>query len=83
MFLSTDADVLVMASSIKLEYPLNDALPSVEHTRDRLLAKIFGFRKEEKSGIITSDQDFALLYSYGMVLPPLPHSPTSANDAFV
>ncbi|KAL8723515.1 MAG: hypothetical protein Q9181_007274, partial [Wetmoreana brouardii] len=54
----------LMASSIKLEYPLNDALPSIEDTRDRLLAKIFGFRKEEKSGVITSDKDFALLYSY-------------------
>ncbi|KAL8701047.1 MAG: hypothetical protein Q9224_000685 [Gallowayella concinna] len=57
----------VMASSIKLEYPLNDALPSIESTRDRLLGKVFGFRKEEKSDIITSDQDFALLYSYALV----------------
>lgn len=55
----------VMASSIKLEYPLNDALPSIDHTRDRLLAKIFGFRKEELAAVITSDEDFALLYSYG------------------
>ncbi|KAL8772165.1 MAG: hypothetical protein Q9209_002600 [Squamulea sp. 1 TL-2023] len=55
----------VIASSIKLEYPLNDALPSIEHTRDRLLAKVFGFRKEEKSAIVTSDEDFTLLYSYG------------------
>ncbi|KAL8728318.1 MAG: hypothetical protein Q9166_005461 [cf. Caloplaca sp. 2 TL-2023] len=58
----------VMASSIKLEYPLNnDALPSIEKTRDRLLAKIFGFRKEAKSAVITSDEDFALLYSYVLV----------------
>lgn len=57
----------VMASSIKLEYPLTDALPSIDHTRDRLLAKIFGFRKEEKSAVITSDEDFALLYSYALV----------------
>ncbi|CAO1597394.1 hypothetical protein XANCAGTX0491_001203 [Xanthoria calcicola] len=57
----------VMASSIKLEYPLNDALPSIDHTRDRLLAKVFSFRKEEKSAVIGSDEDFALLYSYALV----------------
>ncbi|KAL8902513.1 MAG: hypothetical protein Q9207_004633 [Kuettlingeria erythrocarpa] len=57
----------VMASSIKLEYPLNDALPSIDHTRDRLLAKIFGFRKEEKAAVIASDRDFALLYTYALV----------------
>ena len=58
-----------MASSIALEYPLNDALPSIEHTRDRLLAKVFSFRKEEKAGVVTSDEDFALLYSYGGLSP--------------
>ncbi|KAI4172160.1 MAG: hypothetical protein LQ343_003720 [Gyalolechia ehrenbergii] len=57
----------VMASSIKLEYPITDALPSIEHTRDRLLAKIFGFRKEEKATVIASDRDFALLYTYALV----------------
>lgn len=58
----------MIASSIKLEYPLNDALPSIDHTRDRLLSKVFSFRKEEKSGLISSDEDFALLYSYGKLL---------------
>ncbi|KAL9638029.1 MAG: hypothetical protein Q9204_001643 [Flavoplaca sp. TL-2023a] len=57
----------VIASSIKLEYPLNDALPSIDHTRDRLLAKVFSFRKEEKAGLISSDEDFALLYLYALV----------------
>lgn len=57
----------VMASSIKLEYPLNDALPSIEHTRDRLLSKIFGFRKWDKAAVIASDKDFALLYTYGQL----------------
>lgn len=36
----------VLASSIMLEYPLTDAIPSVEGTRDKLLGKIFRFRKE-------------------------------------
>ncbi|KAH8900995.1 hypothetical protein GQ53DRAFT_834974 [Thozetella sp. PMI_491] len=36
----------VLASSIMLEYPLTDAIPSVTGARDRLLGKIFQFRKE-------------------------------------
>jgi hypothetical protein len=35
----------VLASSLMLEYPLTDALPGVASTRDRLLGKIFQFRK--------------------------------------
>ena len=50
---------------MKLEFPLNEALPSTDHARDRLLAKIFRFRRSNhvKSG--TTDNDFALLYAYG------------------
>ena len=55
----------VLASSMKLEYPLNDALPNTDNARDRLLAKIFRFRKEEKDATDVSDQDFELLYAYG------------------
>ena len=57
----------VLASSMKLEYPLNDALPNTDNARDRLLAKIFRFRKEEKEKDATdvTDQDFELLYAYG------------------
>jgi hypothetical protein len=56
----------VMASSVKLEFPLNDALPSTDHARDRLLARIFKYRKNPKNVQITSDEDYALLYAYGM-----------------
>ncbi|KAL2130467.1 hypothetical protein VTI74DRAFT_6353 [Chaetomium olivicolor] len=38
----------VLASSLMLEYPLTDALPSVARMRDRLLGKIFQFRKEHQ-----------------------------------
>jgi hypothetical protein len=38
----------VLASSLMLEYPLTDALPSVARTRDQLLGKIFQFRKEHQ-----------------------------------
>ena len=56
----------VLASSMKLEYPLNEALPSTDHARDRLLAKIFRFRKE-KADLGATDEDFALLYAYALV----------------
>ncbi|KAL7807912.1 Fusaric acid resistance protein-like domain-containing protein [Trichoderma aethiopicum] len=39
----------VLASSMMLEYPLTDAVPSVTGIRDRLLAKIFQFRKEHSA----------------------------------
>lgn len=38
----------VLASSLMLEYPLTDAIPSVTGVRDRLLGKIFLFRKEHQ-----------------------------------
>ncbi|KAK4457203.1 Fusaric acid resistance protein-like-domain-containing protein [Cladorrhinum samala] len=49
----------VLASSLMLEYPLTDAIPSVSRTRDRLLGKIFQFRKEHqpsRSGNSLSEQ---------------------------
>ena len=60
---------------MKLEYPLNEALPNIEHTRDRLLAKIFHFRKEERDGIASREEDFELLYAYGESTPaPFPQA---------
>lgn len=50
---------------MKLEYPLNEALPNTDNARDRLLAKIFRFRQEEKDATGVTDQDFELLYAYG------------------
>ena len=56
----------VLASSMKLAYPLNEALPSTSHARDRLLAKIFRFRKEQ-ADLGAYDEDFELLYAYALV----------------
>lgn len=70
---------LVMASSMKLAYPLNDVLPNVEHTRDRFLAKVFEFRQTGLAKVITKDEDYELLYAYGesyqntLLLPDLRH----------
>lgn len=50
---------------MKLEYPLNEALPSTDHARDRLLAKVFRFRRHSQVASGTSDADFALLYAFG------------------
>ena len=57
----------VLASSMKLEYPVNDALPNTEHARDRLLARIFAYRKNEAAVNGTTDEDFGLLYAYALV----------------
>lgn len=60
----------VLASSMKLEYPIaNDALPNIDHTRDRLLAKIFTYRRSDAQGPTqkTSDEDYSLLYTYALV----------------
>ena len=48
---------------MKLAYPLNDVLPNIEHTRDRLLAKVFEFRRK---GAVATDDDYELIYAYGM-----------------
>ncbi|KAF1985788.1 hypothetical protein K402DRAFT_333628 [Aulographum hederae CBS 113979] len=57
----------VLASSIKLEYPMSDALPDIEHTRDRLLAKVFEFRKIHRGTDVATDEDYELLYAYALV----------------
>jgi hypothetical protein len=65
----------VMASSMKLEYPLNNALPSTTNARDRLLAKIFHYRKNAGSGgeegeetvPVARDEDYEMLYAYTLV----------------
>lgn len=50
---------------MRLEYPLSDNLPSVEHARDRLLARLFRYRKEMDTSRLSTDEDYALLYAYG------------------
>lgn len=65
----------VMASSMKLEYPLNDALPNTTNARDRLLARIFQYRKNvacEQEGegtatVMATDEDYEVLYAYTLV----------------
>ncbi|KAF2670842.1 hypothetical protein BT63DRAFT_453207 [Microthyrium microscopicum] len=57
----------VLASSMKLEYPMNDTLPNIEHARDRFLAKLFACRKQENLEKKATDEDFEVLYAYGLV----------------
>lgn len=66
----------VLASCIMLEYPLTDAIPSIDRNKDRLLGRIYQFRKEhmaeqladeEGNGIIAEEEDYALLYAYTLV----------------
>ncbi|KAJ6086030.1 Transcriptional coactivator SAGA-type complex Ada1/Tada1 [Penicillium sp. IBT 16267x] len=58
----------VMASSMKLEYPLSDVLPSIDHARDRLLARIYRYRQDHEVSQLTTDEDCALLYAYNSSL---------------
>ena len=48
---------------MKLEYPMNDSLPNIEHSRDRFLAKLFAYQKQAERN--AKDEDFELLYAYG------------------
>jgi hypothetical protein len=60
----------VLASSLKLEYPMNDALPSTSNARDRLLTKIFHYRKDvsiAEGEEAARDEDYELLYAYTLV----------------
>jgi hypothetical protein len=56
---------------MKLEYSLNDAVPNTTHSRDRLLAKIFQYRKEaacaEEGTVVAKDEDYEILYTYILV----------------
>lgn len=49
---------------MKLEYPLNDVLPNIEHARDRLLARLHRFRQDVSISCHTTDEDYALLYAF-------------------
>ncbi|KAI6861157.1 hypothetical protein KC323_g5963 [Hortaea werneckii] len=57
----------VLASSVKMEYPLNDVMPSIDHTRDRLLARISEFRRSGEGREVAIEQDYELLYAYVLV----------------
>ncbi|KAF4548890.1 putative fusaric acid resistance protein [Elsinoe fawcettii] len=52
----------VLASTVKMEYPLNDVLPNIEHARDRLLARVFDFRRQEGGNV--KEEDFEIIYAY-------------------
>lgn len=62
----------MLASSLKLEYPLNGAVPGATSPRDRLLAKIFQYRKKASSNedgnlLVPKDEDYEMLYAYTLV----------------
>ncbi|KZF20086.1 hypothetical protein L228DRAFT_256962 [Xylona heveae TC161] len=69
----------VLASSVKLEYPINDALPNTENARDRLLTKIFDYRRTSAEAPGVSDEDFALLYAYALVTGQISHEIASVS----
>ncbi|KAL4885365.1 transcriptional regulator of RNA polII, SAGA, subunit-domain-containing protein [Aspergillus karnatakaensis] len=69
-----------MASSMKLGYPMNDNLPNVEHARDRLLARLFHYRKDPGVSRLSTDEDYSLLYAYARRASASLTSPTMQID---
>jgi hypothetical protein len=58
----------VLASSMKLKFPLIDVLPQTDILRDRLLARTFDYRRISRSeDEDVKDEDFALIYAYALV----------------
>lgn len=65
----------VLASCVMLEYPLTDAIPSIDKNKDRLLGRIYQFRKDHAASrlvdngnaAIADEKDYALLYAYTLV----------------
>lgn len=66
----------VLASCIMLEYPLTDAIPTVDRNKGRLLGRIYQFRKDHMATQLTNnngtqavaeEKDYALLYAYTLV----------------
>ncbi|KAK5987464.1 putative C26F1.08c-like protein [Cladobotryum mycophilum] len=68
----------VLASSIMLEYPITDATPTIDRNRDRLLRKVYKFRKDHMEMTLRNDgddgllaladeRDYALIYAYTLV----------------
>jgi hypothetical protein len=65
----------VLASSIMLEYPLTDAIPTVESNKDRVLNQIHEFRRQQRAThavnngkqAVADERDYALLYAYTLV----------------
>ncbi len=45
---------------------MTDALPNLEHTRERLFVKIFEFKHKADKKDLATDEDYELLYAYGM-----------------
>ncbi|OWP03630.1 hypothetical protein B2J93_3251 [Marssonina coronariae] len=82
----------VLASSLKLEFPLSDAIPSTSNARDRLLAKIFQYRKnvasaeQDPNSPVVRDEDYEMIYAYilvtGQLAEELKRVETEIEDIF-
>lgn len=47
----------VLASCIMLEYPLTDAIPTTDGNKDRLLGRIYRFRKDHMEAQLSDDSE--------------------------
>ena len=67
----------VLASSLYIEYPLNDALPDIRHTRDRFLSKIYQFRQSRAKVAKVTD---VIEAAYEAVVPEVPEGSIVEED---
>ncbi|KAF8422669.1 Fusaric acid resistance protein-like-domain-containing protein [Tirmania nivea] len=59
----------ILASSIRLGFPLPDTLPRLEGARDRLLARLWEYRRERVRGeVVKWEEEFQGVYAYVLVL---------------
>lgn len=49
-----------------LEYPLTDAIPTIDSAKDLLLGRIYRFRTHHV-GAAVEERDYALLYAYTLI----------------
>jgi hypothetical protein len=65
----------VLASCIMLEYPLTDAIPTIERVKDQLLGKVHKFRKEHtEPGLLESSGEESAAGSENGERAPVPES---------
>ena len=55
----------VLASSVRLAFPMPERLPSPSRARDRLLTKLYEYRARVRGTEGEIDEDFAMVYAYG------------------
>lgn len=57
----------MLASAMKLGFPIPSKPASIEHAKDRMLYKLSNIRQQQEEELVLKNADFILLYSYILV----------------